>query len=147
MKMVTILIGLAIFSIVTTMMFSAVNQILVDSSSTQDASEWDALSGEYEQFTQSVSPEGNSTLRSISGQTESGEADSTERSVFLFSGAISGGKLLTNFFLNIKDVQNKVTGDTDQFVDSRIINAVVIILFIVIVLSTLFFLRGAKAET
>ncbi len=146
MKISTLLIGLLTFSVVVTIMFSAVQNYLT-LNEFGGASEWKTLAGEYDKIAGESVTDDNSTLRQISGLTKSGEAESETKDINLITGAISGGKLMTNFFLNFDEVFNKVGGDTKTYVDGRIIAAAIGIVLIIIVLSVIFFLRGFKAET
>ncbi len=146
MKIATLIIGLLTFSLVTTIMFSAVQNYLIDNDF-EGADDWEDLAGEYDTFTKEVSTDSNGTIRQISELTKSGEAESETTDINLISGAISGGKLLTNTFFNFDEIANKVGTDTKTFVDQRIIDAIIGIVVIIVVLSVLFFLRGFKAET
>ena len=146
MKIATLLIGLLTFSVVVTIMFSAVQKYLT-LNDFSGADEWETLAGEYSTITGETITDDNSTLRQISGLTKSGEATSETKDIRLISGAISGGKLMTNFFFNFDEVFNKVGGDTKTYIDGRIIAAAIGIILIIVVLSVLFFLRGFKAET
>ncbi len=146
MKVANLIIGLVVFSIVTTMMFAYVQNYL-QKNNVGDPTEWEELSGNYNQFVTESTTQANSTLRRISNQTKLGEATSTEKDIRLVSGALGGGRLLINFFLNIDTVANKVQSDTDTYVDPRIIPAIMAVIAIIILLSIIFFLRGFKAET
>lgn len=146
MKLTTILLGLVTFSIVATMMFSAVQDYLTINQF-GGADEWEDLSGEYEVFVAETATNANSTLRDISDQTKSGESASDSQQIVLLEGAVSGGKLMINFFTNFDDVLRKTDSDTKTYVDPRIIPVVIAIIMIIIVLSVIFFLRGFKAET
>ncbi len=146
MKIATLLIGLLTFSVVVTIMFSAVQNYLT-LNDFSGADEWETLAGEYDEIIGESVTDDDSTLRQISGLTKSGEAESETKDINLITGAISGGKLMTNFFLNFDEVFNKVGGDTNTYIDGRIIAAAIGIVLIIFVLSVLFFLRGFKAET
>ena len=146
MKIVTLLIGLLTFSVVMTIMFSAVQNYLT-LNEFGGASEWEGLAGDYETIVGESVTDDNSTLRQISSLTKSGEFASETKDIGLISGAISVGKLMTNFFFNFDEVFNKVGGDTNTYVDGRIIAAAIGIVLIIIVFSVIFFLRGFKAET
>ncbi len=146
MKLASFLFGIAIFSIVTTMMFSAVQTMLSDNK-VGDPSEWKELAGEYEKFSSSISTDKNSTTRSIQRQSELGKVGKDDPSTFLVTGAISGGKLTTNFYTNFKQVMEKISVDTTEYIDNRIIAVILALASIFLVLVALHFLRGFKTET
>ncbi len=146
MKIVTLLLGLLTFSIVATIMFSAVQDYLIQNEF-GGASEWETLSVNYGEFTGEVSTDSDSTLRQIENLTKSGEFASESQQISLLEGAVSSGKLGTNFITNFEDVINKIGSDTNKYIDTRLITVAIGIITIIIVLSFLFFLRGFKAET
>ena len=146
-KLTTILIGLVIFSIFTTIMFGSVASILNSNPGPKTSAEWTALSGGYEQFGKDVSTQKNSTLRQIKGLTDQGPASSVDESIFFVKGAISGGRLSGNFFTNFEDVTNKVSGDTVTYINPKIFNAIEFVFSILIILIVLHFIRGFKTET
>ena len=146
MKLTTLLLGLVTFSIVATIMFSAVHNYLT-LNEFNGAAEWETLSVEYETFSAETTVNTNSTLRQISDLTKTGEAQSETQDITLLKGAVSGGKLMTNFFSNFDEVINKVGSDTETFIDPRIIAVTIAIIMLIIILSVIFFLRGFKAET
>ena len=146
MKLASFLFGIAIFSIVTTMMFSAVQTMLSDNK-VGDPSEWKELAGEYEKFSSGISTDKNGTLRNIQRQSELGKVGKDDPSTFLVTGAISGGKLTTNFYTNFKQVMEKISVDTTEYIDNRIIAVILALASIFLVLVALHFLRGFKTET
>ena len=146
MKISTLVLGFLTFSVVVTIMFSAVQDYLTQNEF-GGASEWGELAGDYEAFVGETITNENATLRQMSEQTKTGEAGSEAKQIVLLEGAISGGKLGTNFFFNLDVIANKIGADTKTYVDPRIVAAVIGIIMIVIILSVLFFLRGFKAET
>ena len=104
MKLANFVFGIVIFSIVTTMLFSAVQTLLTDNNSVQDPDEWENLAGSYGDFSADVASSANSTSRGISEQTEQGAAGSQTTDVTLITGAVSGGRLTTNFYSNFKSL-------------------------------------------
>ncbi len=146
MKLSNFVFGIVIFSIVTTIMFGAVQSMLKENN-IGDPDEWEALAGSYETFIGDTSTNINSTSRAILGQTEQGPATSETKDIRLLSGAVSGGRLSFNFFANFQDVINKVRGDTDSYINPRIWGAIVALALIFFGLVTLHFLRGFKTET
>ncbi len=146
MKIATLVLGFLTFSVVVTIMFSAVRDHLT-LNNFEGVDEWDALAVDYGGLSSDISNKKDSTLRDVDEQTKLGDVGSGDRDNELITGAISGGRLLTNFLTNFENVTNKVYGDTDTFVPRGIIDAVLGILAILVILSVIFFLRGFKAET
>lgn len=146
MKLVTLLLGLVTFSIVATIMFAAVQNYLTDNDFS-GAGKWRELSGDYDKFVNQTAENADSTLRKVSDQTKTGEAGSEDKQIVLLEGAVSGGKLMTNFFFNFDEIVRKVGSDTGTFIDPGIVAVVIAIIMVLIILSVLFFLRGFKAET
>lgn len=145
MKLTNFVFGLIIFSIVTTIMFGAVQSMLVKNN-VGDPDEWTALAGSYEKFIGDISTNANSTSRAILGQTEQGAAGSETQDVTLLTGAISGGRLSFNFFANFNDVIDKVGEDTNSYIDPKIWGAVIALALIFLGLVLLHFIRGFKTE-
>ncbi len=145
MKLSNFVFGLIIFSIVTTIMFGAVQSMLTENR-IGGAEEWAELSGNYSSNIGKISTKSDSTSRAILGQTEQGVAGSETQDVTLLTGAVSGGRLTFNFFTNFNDVANKVRGDTDTFVDPRIWGAIIALALVFLLLVGLHFLRGFKTE-
>ena len=141
------LIGIILFSIFTTIMFASVASILDSNPGPKDPAEWTALSGGYEQFGKDVSTRTNSTTRQIKSQTDQGPASSEAEDIFIVKGALSGGRLSTNFFTNFEDVFNKVGGDTVTYINPKIIETAGFIIVVLLVLIALHFARGFKTET
>ncbi len=146
MKIATLVLGFLTFSLVVTIMFSAVQSYLT-LNDFSGAEEWESLSVDYGGLSSSISTDSDSTLRQVDEQTKQGDVGSKDRDITLITGAVSGGRLLTNFYTNFQNVTAKVAGDTETFVPREIINAVLGILAVIVILSVIFFLRGFKAET
>lgn len=148
MKLVNVVFGFVIFSIVVSMMFAATSDILKqnDASGSDD---FDKLSGEYETFTKGIDDK-SSTSRGIIDLTQSKPSESEESDINAFRGAISGGKLATNFFINFENIINNATGDVNtgqNYIDNRIIGGVLALIVIFISFAILHFIRGFKTET
>ncbi len=148
MKLATLLFGMVIFSIVTTLMFAAVQDILTMNKSAQDPNEWANLAGDYEEFAGAVGTNADSVTRGVSDATEQGAAGSQTTDVTLITGAVSGGRLATNFLTNFQNITNKVIGNVGtNYLDRRIVDAAIILVSILLVLISLHFIRGFKTET
>ena len=148
MKLVNFIFGMVIFSIVATMMFAAVQSIIIKNNY-EGADEWEELSGEYGEFIGEVGSNKNSTIRQVQDQTGFGAATSEDKDTSLIKGAISGGRLSFNFFTNFDDVINKVNADTTKgasIIDDRIIGALTALVVLFLALVVLHFLRGFKTE-
>ncbi len=145
MKLSNFVFGIIIFSIVTTLMFGAVQSMLKENN-VGDPDEWAELSANYSSNIGKISTKSDSTSRNILGQTEQGDVGGEDRDVTLLTGAVSGGRLTFNFFTNFNDVTNKVRGDTDTFIDPRIWGAIIALALVFLLLVGLHFLRGFKTE-
>ena len=148
MKAINVVLGFVIFSIIISMMFAAASNIMGENN-VEGSDDFDKLSGEYNSFTSGMGDE-DSTAREIIGQTKQGEASSDTSDVSLITGALSGGRLVTNFFTNFENIVHNATGDANEgeaFVDDRIIGAILAIIVIFIAFVILHFIRGFKTET
>lgn len=148
MKLVSLIFGFVIFSVVLSMMFASVGDIL-DKNNSSDAATFTALSGEYEDFTRKIKDDG-STTRNIIDQSKQGAATSETTDVTLLSGALSGGKLTTNFFVNFDNILNNATGDINKgeaYIDNRIVGGILALIVVFLAFVALHFLRGFKTET
>jgi len=149
MKLVSFIFGILLFSIITTIMFSGVQNYLTENQ-LKDPAEFKQLAGDYEQFIDDTTLKSNSTGLLIREQVETGVASSEERDVDIISGAISGGKLTLNFFTNFDDVVNKVRGDTGRgqdLINPKIFDVVIALAAVFLILVVLHFARGFKTET
>lgn len=146
MKLATIVIGMVLFSIVTTMLFGVI-QSISEENNVGKASDWEALSGDYNTFTEKIASKPNSTSRLIDDQTKEGIASSEDQDVRIISGAIGGGRLAINFYANFNEIAQKITGDSSSFIDRRITDGIIAIIGVLIVLMIIYFIRGAKIET
>jgi len=149
-KLTTFIVGLAVFSIITTLMFAAVADYTTENSVGDDDIDWDALSGNYNQQIIDLTKEG-STIRDISGQSELGAAASDDTDVSLLSGALGAGRLVTNFYTNFENITNIVSSDANEggtsLIDPRIPQAIVAIIGVILILIVVHFIRGFKTET
>ena len=145
MKLANFIFGIIIFSIVTTIMFGAV-QSMLSFNKVGDPDEWEALGGSYSKFINETAILEDSTGQQILGQTEEGDVGGDERDVTLLTGAVSGGRLSFNFFANFQDVLNKVNSDTKTYMDTKIWLAISALAITFLVLVGLHFLRGFKTE-
>ena len=150
MKLANFIFGMVIFSIVTTMMFGAVQTMLEDNPSTsKEPGDWEELSGSYGEFVKDAATYENSTTRAILDQTELGEAGTETQDVTLLSGAISGGRMSFNIFTNFDAIISKVSTTSEgtaAYIDSRIIGAIVALVIVFLALVVLHFIRGFKTE-
>ncbi|KKL48962.1 hypothetical protein LCGC14_2320290, partial [marine sediment metagenome] len=62
MKLANFVFGMVLFSIITTMMFAAIQSISSDNNFVND-DEWETLAGDYNTFTGKISSKSNSTSR------------------------------------------------------------------------------------
>ncbi len=146
MKLANFVFGMVIFSIITTMMFAAI-QSISNENNVGNADEWETLAGDYNTFTGKIASGSNSTARQIGDQTESGVASSEDKDVRIISGALSGGRLATNFYANFNEIVQTVTADSSVYIDPRIPAAIVALIGVFLILVALYFLRGFKMET
>ncbi len=147
-KAVNIVLGFAGFSIVVTMMFAAIGDMM-RLNDVEGAEQFDILAGRYEGFSNTES-KSNSTARQIIEGTSQGSVTSEEKANFLVTGAISGGKLAVNFFANFDDIIIAATNDAnsgENYIDSRLVFGILGLLAIVISFLLIHFLRGFKMET
>lgn len=148
MKIANLIIGGVIFSIVLTLMFVSTQEIM-EANDDPDSSEFEALAGDYESITSDFGAKGQ-PMRNIINQTKQGEAQTEGTDVSLITGAISGGRLVLNFFTNFNTIINQTTSDINKgeaYIDNRIIGGIEIIIVIIIGLAVIFFLRGFRMET
>ena len=146
MKLANFVFGMVLFSIITTMMFAAIQSISSDNNFVND-DEWETLAGDYNTFTGKISSKSNSTSRLMGDQTGEGVASSEDKDVRIISGALSGGRLATNFYANFNEIVQKVTADSSVYIDPRIPAAIVALIGVFIILVVLHFIRGFKTET
>ena len=155
MKVVNILIGLVIFTVGLSLMFSAASSIFDKGKVNEETvTLYNDLGGDYKSVTDLQTKKGGSTIRSIGDATESGPASSDDQSVFLLTGAIQGGRLIIGSIGNFNNVVNNVTNTINDpknpganYIDSRITNAILAVFAIFIIIIAIQFLRGFKFET
>ncbi len=152
MKIVNILIGLIIFSVGLSLMFSLAGDIFkqgkVDDSTVNVFTD---LAIDYESVSTSQTEE-NSNIRTIGDATESGPASSDDQSVFLLTGAVQGGRLFIDSIGNFNNIVNNVTNTIDDnpddnFIDPRIRISIMAVFVMFIIIISIQFLRGFKLET
>ncbi len=147
-KAVNLVLGITGFSLVLTMMFAAVGDMM-RLNNIEGSTQFDSLAGEYEGFA-NTEAKSNSTARQIIGGTSQGSVTSEEKANFLVTGAISGGKLAVNFFTNFDDIIIAATNDAnsgENYIDSRLVFGMLGLLAIVLSFLLIIFLRGFKMET
>ena len=147
MKLTNIILGFVIFSIVLSAMFFITYEIL-DEENVDDASNFQGLSGEYEDFAGTFRRD-DGTMRDVHDELEQSEASSEERDISIVGGAISGGLTIFNVITNFENIVHNATGEGESadYVDHRIIDGIIIVLGVIIIMVGLHYLRGFKTET
>jgi len=153
MKAVNILIGLVLFSIGLSLMFSLAGDIFKQGKVDDETIDvFTSLAIDYEGVSKSQTDDA-SNIRSIEDAAESGPASSEDSSVFLLTGAIQGGRLIIDSVGNFNNIANNVSNTIDKdnpsqnWIDPRIINTIMAIFAIFIIIISIQFLRGFKFET
>ncbi len=149
MKAVNVVLGFILFAVISSLMFGMTFE-LMNQEKVEGASDFQNLAGEYEQFSEDIGGE-DSTARGILDQTKQGAAESEDKDTSLLKGAVSGGRLVGNFYGNFENIVHNATGNINQggstFVDQRLIRGILIMLMVFLVFVVLHFLRGFKTET
>lgn len=148
MKLFNLIIGFVIFSIVVSMMFAATGDIL-ERNKGSGADDFNSLAGEYNSFTNQID-NSDSTARGIISQSEQGVATSETEDVNAIKGALSGGRLSINFFVNFEDIIHNATVDINtgqSYIDNRIIGGVLALIVIFLAFAILHFIWRSKTET
>lgn len=151
MKAINVIIGFTMFSIVVSMMFAASGTILTKNDG-KDAATFNSLSGQYDGYSSGFKKDGG-VARDIDDASKQGSSGSDTPDVTLLSGALSGGRLVTNFYTNfdniITNTTNEIGGDKRgyAYIDQRITNGILAIVFLFLVFVVIHFLRGFKTET
>ena len=148
MKAVNLVFGFVIFSIVLSMMFAATSDIMTENSA-DGAGDFDALSGEYEGFTEEFGDD-KGTARGIIDAGKQGDVEGEDVDINIVSGALSGGRLAVNFISNFENIIHNATGDVntgESYIDDRIIGVVIILIVIFLAFVLIHFARGFKTET
>ena len=149
MKLTNLIIGFIVFSLVLSLMFATAGDIL-EKNSIDGFEDFNQLAGEYEEMSGEMT-EKDSTIRDIDEATKIGAAESENIDVRILKGAVSGGRLSTNFITNFENIIHNATGDANiggqTYIDRRIVNGVIFIIIVIVVLAILHFLRGFKTET
>lgn len=144
MKFANLVFGLVLFSVVITLLFTAAR----DMTEEYDSSNADAfvtLAGKYD-FTSNLTTEANSTIRSMSGQTELGAASSEEKDVFFLSGAVSAVRLIINIVPTTQTIIETSYGDTGNFIPRIIIDAIIGLVIVFIVLVSIHMFMRMRSE-
>ncbi len=149
MKLVNVIFGFVIFSIITSILFGSVGKMM-DANNIGGSSTVNDLSGDYEVFYEQIE-DSNSTSRKILGQTEQGAASSEDVEVSLIEGALSGGRLSINFFLNFNKILSTSIGDLNDdgtaIIDPKIIIGIFALIVVFFAFVIIHFIWRAKTET
>lgn len=149
MKLVNVIFGFVIFSIVTSIMFGSIGFMMVDND-IEGSSTFTDLSDDYEIFYKTINNE-SSPARASLGQTESGAASSEDVEISLIQGALSAGRLSISFFVNFNSILSTAIGDLDGdgegIIDPKIIVGILALLLIFFAFVIIHFIWRAKTET
>lgn len=148
MKLLTIVIGFLVFSLVVSMMFAATSDVMSKNDNTDGSIKFLELSGDYDNLTGKFG-DSDSVVRDMSNLTNQGPAGTLEADVGAFKGALAAGKMAINLYANFDTIITTVTEDVKggNYIDSRITSAIIIILGIVVIFIIIQFLRAFKMET
>jgi len=148
MKAVNLVFGFVIFSIVLSMMFAATYEIM-DKNSVEGADDFNILAGEYESFGGQFDEDAG-VPRQMIDQGKEGKTGGEEADITIVTGALSGGKLVVNFFTNFENILHNATGDVNKgeaYIDNRILGGVIALIVIFLAFVLIHFARGFKTET
>ncbi len=153
MKLINLLVGVVIFLVGLSLMFSFVGDIF----KTHGIDDNDVFSGLAQDYVEDTTrqTDADSNIQDIADATESGPADSEDKSIFILTGGIEGGRLILNQILNfdniVHNVSNTLDGDPDNpapnYIDSKIVNVVIALASILIIIISIQMIRGFKLET
>ena len=147
MKLISMVIGFLVFSLVATMMFATTHDIMNNNGNVAGTEEFQTLAGDYDDLTGAFG-DSSGTARQIENLSKSGAAQATEPDVSAFKGALAGGKMSVNFLTNFQNIINTVSGDVGAgYVDQRIINGILAIIGIFLIFVVVQFIRAFKMET
>jgi len=152
MKLVNVIFGFVIFSIVISIFFGTVAQImeLNEIGSEEEREKFVILSGNYTGFVDNARSK-DGTPRGILDQTDQGVASSEEVEVHLIEGALSGGRLTVNFFVNFQNIISRIQGDvnpdSEALINPNIITGISALLIIFLAFVIISFIWRAKVET
>ena len=144
MKFANLVFGLVLFSVVITLLFTAARDMTEEYGSS-NADAFVTLAGKYD-FTSNLTTEANSTIRSMSGQTELGAASSEEKDVFFLSGAVSAVRLIINIVPTTQTIIETSYGDTGNFIPRIIIDAIIGLVIVFIVLVSIHMFMRMRSE-
>ena len=150
MKLVTMLIGLVMFSIVTSMFFLTAGDILKQND-IEGYETFNELGGDYYSLSGEISDE-DSTIRDMEDAAQSGEGvDTDEPDVSALTGTLSAAKMTVNFYTNFQNIINNATSDVntdgETYIHPNIINGVKVIILMTLVIILIAFIWRFKPET
>lgn len=141
-KLVMIILGVVLFSLVASFMFRIAGDLGSDYNS-NDATTYTELSSNYDHI-KNISTQSNSSIRRIKSKLDIGIVDATFGVV---DSGVAGGKVLTDSVSNLNTIADQIEKDTDFVEVSIFFQATKAVLAILFVLSILFFFWRFKAET
>lgn len=144
MKLADLVFGFVIFSLLVTLIFTAVYN-MTSLHSADSADEYDALVGEYN-YIDEFGLESNSTLRAMDEQMKLGTAEGETTDITFISGTISAGRLIRNIFTTTGHVIEEAYVDTSSYIPRIIIDAILAIIGVFLMLVVLHFIRGYRTE-
>ena len=135
-KLTNMVVGLVLFSVVVSMFFLTVADIL-RRNNIEGYETFEELGGKYYGSSKEVT-DADSNLRDIQEASQLGAGATTdEPDVSALQGALSGGKLAINFITNFENIMNNATGDVNDegetYIHPNIKNGVLAIVSIIIV--------------
>ena len=152
MKLVELLYGVIIFSVVISLLFLLAGDFFKEGK-VDDSGLYSSLAVEYEGISKNQVFK-DSDIREIQDATDIGTASSETQDIFLLTGAIQGGRLIINSIKNFDNIANNISSTLDEgentaapYIDPRIIVTLKALVVVLIVIISLQFLRGFKLET
>ncbi len=145
MKFANLVIGFVIFSVAVTIMFTAAKD-MTSTFGSSSASDFNRLAGTYEPYQKNLTTQSDSAMRGMANQTAVGEASSTERSVFLLTGAVNSVKLIMNVFPTLELVLDTSQEEIGGLIPPIIFDAIIGILIVFILLVVVHMLMRMRSE-
>lgn len=148
MKFINLVFGFVIFVLVLSLMFAGIGDMMKDNN-IEGRDTFVELSGQYDGFSDQFDEE-TSAARNIDAATKTGKAVSEDKDTSILSGALSGGKLVTSFFVNFNNIVNNATEDSrggGNYIDTKVVDGFLVLIVIFIIFVVLHFVRGFKTET
>lgn len=153
MKLVELLYGVIIFSVVISLLFTLAGDFFKEGK-VNDSGLYSSLAVDYKKFSENQVFK-DSEIREIQGASDVGTASSTSQDIFLLTGAIQGGRLIINSIKNFDNIANNISSTVligenavpSPYIDPRIIVTLKALVVVLIVIISLQFLRGFKLET